>query len=95
MRAPFTLTIPAAVFGVVMSVVCSALAAQVNRPTGVLVVIAIWAGIPVVATVIAYRQGFDRGFSAGRKAELPKDGQEVGLGYVERRRENFPVQRVC
>jgi predicted membrane channel-forming protein YqfA (hemolysin III family) len=73
MRAPLTLIIPAGVFGVVMSAASSGLAAQIDRPiAAVLFVVAIWVMIPVVATVIAYKQGFDRGLSVGRKTEVPE-----------------------
>lgn len=73
MRTPSTLTIPAAVFGVVVPLAFAGFGAQTERPgLASLFCIVSWAVMPVVAAKIAYKQGFDRGFSAGRKTESPE-----------------------
>ncbi len=75
MRAPLTLVIPAAVFGVVIPVAFAGFGEQIDRPiVAALLCTASWAVIPVMATVVAYKQGFDRGFSVGRKVEVTEEG---------------------
>ena len=76
MRTPITLIIPAAVFGIVVPVVSSSATAQLGNPSvAALLSVFIWAMIPVVATVIGYKQGYERGLAKGRKSKRSEEAR--------------------
>jgi len=68
MKTPLTLTIPAAVLGVVFPLAAFAFATHAGHPAmATLLCVASWAIIPVVATTLAYKHGYDRGLANGRE----------------------------
>lgn len=74
MRTPITLIIPAAVLGVIVPLVFVSFAIQFDLSVvAALLCLGSWGVIPIVATAIAYRHGYDRGLAKGRESEEGRD----------------------